>query len=323
MDEEKDFSDEINSAFPEENLSDENADTLFSDEDIEEELFSDEDIGFSGFEENEYSTDTEDADVLEEYDLESKASEFSFLNISVSGKSFNTDYSAKEIIDMELDDDDYNDNMKMFCDSLAEEFNLSFKKPEEEIVKTRNIVIDNVRLICEEVKNETAGLSTQLSLNGQNEVENQKTEFIKRRTYDKDTPKLEIKFTPQKEENEGFSFKKLIILLAIALAVGVFEGIKANSYYQYAIANKIRIESEMSCLWIWLSVSDLPYNFSTINFNVFKMGVIAGAGLFGIIAVFVYLDNEQKKNSRVGYEHGNRHLCTPAEFKKYQNYFMD
>lgn len=107
---------------------------------------------------------------------------------------------------------------------------------------------------------------------------------------------------------------KLGFFLVACIAVGVFFGIKANSYYVY---------SGKSSAFGWLTVENLPYVFSPIYSDVFMTGFLAGAGILGVIGLFTYLDNDTKKASRVGHEHGQAHLAKAADHKTYTNRFME
>lgn len=113
---------------------------------------------------------------------------------------------------------------------------------------------------------------------------------------------------------------KLVLFLFACVGVGAFVGGQANSYY---IFKGGKVESAMSCAWSWLMEENLPFALSPLYPNVFGAGFLMGFGLLGVIGLFIWLDNDAKKQSRVGHEHGSAHLGNGRDFKIYKNKFME
>lgn len=138
------------------------------------------------------------------------------------------------------------------------------------------------------------------------------------RKYEKEAQMPKITFAaPAKQMPFA---KKLVIFLIVCAAVGIFFGVKANSYFWY---NDGKVESAMACAWGWLMVEKLPVVMSPIQSSVFFAGFAMGFGILGIIGLFIWLDNDAKKQSRVGHEHGNARLGTKRDFTIYKRKFMD
>lgn len=112
---------------------------------------------------------------------------------------------------------------------------------------------------------------------------------------------------------------KLILFLAVCIGVGIFFGVKANSYFWF----KEGKATAMACAWSWLMEDSLPIVMSPIQSSVFLTGFAMGFGILGIIGLFIWLDSDAKKRCRVGHEHGNARLGTSRDFKMYKNKFMD
>ena len=144
------------------------------------------------------------------------------------------------------------------------------------------------------------------------------TKQPKAREYNKKAEMEKIVF--RKPSEQGSILPKLLMLLAACVAVGIFLGIQANSYYEYQGG---KVESNFSCCFAWLTVESLPIVTSPFHSSVFMTGFMVGFGALALIGLFIYLDSEQKKASRVGHEHGNAHLGTPKDFKNYKNRFME
>lgn len=113
---------------------------------------------------------------------------------------------------------------------------------------------------------------------------------------------------------------KLVLFLFACTGVGLFIGGQANSYYVFKGG---KVESAMSCAWSWLMEENLPFALSPLYPNVFGAGFLMGFGLLGIIGLFIWLDSDAKKQSRVGHEHGSAHLGNGRDFKIYKNKFME
>ena len=149
------------------------------------------------------------------------------------------------------------------------------------------------------------------------EVKNTSDKSEKKRTYDKTAVMPKIVHA---KANTGTNPLVKIGFFAIAcVAVGIFFGIQANSYYIY----KEGMVKPMSCVFAWLTEENMPTKLFPMYSDVFGAGFLMGAGILGVIGLFIYLDNDAKKASRVGHEHGQAHLAKPADHKTYTNRFME
>lgn len=129
------------------------------------------------------------------------------------------------------------------------------------------------------------------------------------------------KITYAKARGETPFLKKLIIFLIICTGIGIMFGAEANSYMAFHYAEK---PTPMGCSFGWIAEFDsLPFNISRFYGNVFFTGFMLGFGILGIIGLFIYLDSEQKKASRVGKEHGSAHIAKNRDYKIYKNKFME
>jgi hypothetical protein len=140
------------------------------------------------------------------------------------------------------------------------------------------------------------------------------------RHYNKKKPKRrKAKFT--KEKKEGNAFGTFIKVVVIALIIGTFLGTKGLAYYN-TYGTKKTTPSQACFGWF---TKDVPVTLQTVmpfNAEVFLTGLGIGAGAFLMIAVFVYLDKDQKKESRIGHEHGKARLATMTDYKQYTRNFM-
>lgn len=143
-------------------------------------------------------------------------------------------------------------------------------------------------------------------------------ETKKVRSYNKTAEMPKITYSAP-IKGKSFAFKLTVFLIACA-AVGVFMGVQANSYFFYKGG---KVESTLACAWSWLMEENMPITFSPINGSVFGLAFLVGFGILGIIGLFIWLDGDAKKQSRVGHEHGNARLGTKRDFKIFKRKFMD
>lgn len=120
----------------------------------------------------------------------------------------------------------------------------------------------------------------------------------------------------------GEDNSKIYIFMAImAVAVGIFGGVEANSYY---IAVKGEVPNILSCSWSWLSMFDtLQVTVTPFYANVFFTSFFVWVSILGLFFLFSSMNTAKMKKSRVGHEHGNMRLSTKNDFRKYINKFMD
>ena len=113
---------------------------------------------------------------------------------------------------------------------------------------------------------------------------------------------------------------KIFIFILACLGVGAFMGFKANSYYIFKEGN---VTSLFSCAFSWLLEDEIPMKIAPLYTDVFMPAFGTWCGIILLIALFIYLDTEQKKLSRIGHEHGKARLGTARDFKKFKLSFMD
>ncbi len=140
------------------------------------------------------------------------------------------------------------------------------------------------------------------------------------RKYTNSAVMQKVTFAKPKEVG-GNKAKKLFIFLIACIFAGGFMAVEANSFYNFKGG---KVESDLACAFSWLTVFDtMPVSLSPMNLSVMGLAFLIGFGILGIIGLFVYLDNEQKHQSRVGHEHGNSRLGTPKDFKQFKQKFME
>lgn len=139
------------------------------------------------------------------------------------------------------------------------------------------------------------------------------------REYNKVAEMPKVTYT---KANEGSnSMKKLLFFITACIILGIIFGVKANSYYIYT--GKSNGEDSISCAFSWLFEENLPTDMSPVYAEVFGTAFLMGAGILGVIGLLIYLDNDAKKASRVGHEHGMAHLAKLADHKTYTSRFME
>lgn len=139
------------------------------------------------------------------------------------------------------------------------------------------------------------------------------------REYTNEAKFYKPRYAKPKSRGQAF-MQKLILAVAAAVGVGIWLGVEANSYY---IFQNGKVNNALNCAFGWLMVENMPINISPFYSDVFFTAFMVGAGAIGLVLLFIYLDKEQKKNSRIGHEHGNAHIATDSDFKKYKNKFME
>ena len=141
------------------------------------------------------------------------------------------------------------------------------------------------------------------------------------RTYKGLVKRPKTKYATPKNAN-GNPVKKIVMFLLVCVAVGIGAGVLGNSYAVSVGDDSI---SSMSALWNGLMglESGMQIVTSPIYGSIFGMDFLIGFGILALIGVFIYLDKEQKKLSRVGHEHGNARLGKNSDFKSFKKKFMD
>lgn len=180
---------------------------------------------------------------------------------------------------------------------------------EEEIRRQAEIIIGNTSFIVEDCTGMKAKDNDDKSCDRKEG----------REPYSLDAMSTVPKITFAKPKEAGGGLKKLLFFLCACVAVGTFLGVKANSYWVSTGMKSGGFESA----YMWLLKENLPTVLNPLSPQIFGAGFCFGAGLLGIIGLFVYLDNDQKKRSRVGHEHGYTHIAEKKDFNVYKNKFME
>lgn len=186
---------------------------------------------------------------------------------------------------------------------------------EQEETKEKKSIVKRVRAFIVGLKEWTIEVTT----DAVEALEKTSSEKPAVRTYSKKAEMPKTSHAKAYVEGQGKGFKYLLFAVA-CIATGAFLGIQANSYYYF---KKGEVESAMSCAFGWLMVEDLPTVISPLNAEVFFTAFAMGAGILAVIGLFIWLDSDAKKRSRVGHEHGQARLGSKRDFKIYKNKFMD
>lgn len=161
---------------------------------------------------------------------------------------------------------------------------------------------------------------TRLIVDGAKEYKDTSSLATKQREYTKDASKVMPRIVHAKAYEKGGFLKKLMFFAVACVAAGIFFGVMANSYYNYMSGE---VTSAMSCSFSWVTVEDMPVDMSPFHSDIFMTGLGVGAGVLGIIGIFIYLDSDAKKQSRVGHEHGSARVANNSDHKIYSNRFME
>lgn len=173
--------------------------------------------------------------------------------------------------------------------------------------KAREIIVDSFSWIVEK------------TIEGVDVIERTSDKKENVRTYNKvaEMPKI----TYAKAASEKSFVGTLIKFLIVCTVVGGIFAVYSNSYMAVHAKDE---PTAMSCAFSWIMEFDsLSINLSTIYPEAFGMGFLMGFGILGIIGLFIWLDNDQKKQSRVGHEHGAARLGTDRDYKTFKNKFME
>lgn len=124
----------------------------------------------------------------------------------------------------------------------------------------------------------------------------------------------------------GKNRKPLVIFLLILSTVGsLAAGLMTNAYH-YAGNGANKELTPLQCL-IRALIPEVggEYNFSLLpldtDYFLTGAGVVFGIVLF--IGALIWITMTQNEQSRIGHEHGEKHIATASDVKKYKNQFMD
>ena len=130
--------------------------------------------------------------------------------------------------------------------------------------------------------------------------------------------------------------KKLVIVAIVIALISTFVGVKANSGWCALYGNVpqqvIRIGGKVveqeaqeepslfNCLIEGLSAPTCMSPFSAGTFfSAFALTFVIGAAVY----FFIWSEEDLRKRTRDGHEHGKARLATPSDFKKYREKFME
>lgn len=200
------------------------------------------------------------------------------------------------------------------------------KLPEKRVVKKEDVIYTSDKPISEEAKSAHRKIIDGVELAVSNAATDKKQDEQeqvrkKQREYTNNADMEKVVF--RKPKTEGSFLPKLIIFLCACAAVGIVLGLQSNSYYNYATLIGKKVDSTMSCLWLWLLEENMPFNPTPFNSSVFGTGFAVGFFALAVIGLLIWLDNDAKKQSRVGHEHGNARLGSLKDFRNFKNRFME
>lgn len=187
--------------------------------------------------------------------------------------------------------------------------NIRYEQPKSEAdiknEKALSMVIDGVAIALKEIVREATAFNP--------------TKLVKVREYKNKAVMPKINHAKPVDKT-GSGKKRFIFFLLVAVGFAVFGGVQANSLYVYKDGN---VTSLLSCSFAWLMETNMPISISPLYTDVFFTAFGVWLGVLGIIGLFIYLDSDQRKQSRVGHEHGNARLGNSRDFKKYKIRFME
>ena len=198
-------------------------------------------------------------------------------------------------------------------EDIIEEANIEVKREftdeeKERLEKGRQAIIEGKKII-KECFDDAIQTEINTGLNAK-----------KVREYKNEATYQKSKFSKAKDGED--STKKYFFMIVACIALGIFGGVYANSYY--VLQGMKPTMNAMNCAFGWLTMFDsMPISMSPFNAGIFFGSGGIWAGILGVIILFSALNKSQMKTSRVGHEHGNAKLMNGSSFKKYKNRFME
>lgn len=225
--------------------------------------------------------------------------------VSQVGDNFDEIFAIENTPNSELENQIVEEVKENFIDGYAKKKNdEEIKKEEEE----KHLIIDDIKIVTAVVKTGVQQSQT---------VTNENTPHL--REYN-NKPKFYKPVFGKAKTGEN-NLKKYLFMAISSVAVGIFGGVEANSYY-LAVGGKV--PNTLSCSWGWLTMFDtMTPNISPFYANVFFTAFAIWGSALGLVFLLGSMNSAEKKASRVGHEHGNMRLSTKSDFKKYINKFMD
>ena len=135
-----------------------------------------------------------------------------------------------------------------------------------------------------------------------------------------------IKKPTYQNPETGKNRKPLIVFLFIlATVTSVAAGLVTNAYH-FANNGANKALTPLQCL-IRATIPEMggDYNFSLLPLDTdyFFAGAGIVLGVFAFVGALIWVTASQNEQSRVGHEHGEKHIATASDVQKYKNRFMD
>lgn len=140
------------------------------------------------------------------------------------------------------------------------------------------------------------------------------------RSYKNQAVYYKSKFAKAQESEEN-PVKGFVIMAIIAVAVGIFGGVQANSYF---VMQGGKAQGVLKCAFSWiLSADSMSTDLTPFYVDIFFGAFAIWFSAIAVILMFSYFNKKTMKKSRVGHEHGNAKLMDSKSFEKYKNRFME
>lgn len=126
-----------------------------------------------------------------------------------------------------------------------------------------------------------------------------------------------------RDEKDGIGWFPIIFFGILILGFSVYAGIITNAYYWDALGHGTTLPTLQAFFKALTESGNYKVNLLPLDTRYFFTGFGVVFGLAALIGVFIWLDTSQNKSSRVGHEHGEKHIATMAELKKYKRDYME
>ncbi len=270
-------------------------------------------------EEDEFDESDVEEDEYDEYDEYDAYSEDDFFDdpVYTTETVAHPDYGVKDLQRM-MEEEQTLQDPEEYDKVILKKENVTYSvktNPTQEDIQKHEMLLEKTEKVAENVMNIDG---TKIPKKEKDEAETKESYQIQEGRNPQRVYRPKTTFAKPKEEI-GI-LPKLITIACVCVAVGLFLGLQASSYYNY-MDGKIR--NTMSCLYSWITIDNMPFRPFPFAGDVFGTGFLTGFGISAVVALFLWLDADSKKASRVGHEHGNARLGTPKDFKSFKNRFME
>ena len=117
----------------------------------------------------------------------------------------------------------------------------------------------------------------------------------------------------------------LVLFLIFGFIAAVAAGFITNAYHFHAL-NKGQNVTALQCLVRGLIPEmggEYKFAFLPLDTDYFFAGAGFVAGVFLFIGAIAWVTMTTNEQSRVGHEHGEKHIATPTEVASYRNKYME